>query len=304
MFNYEQSIWGKGTASLKWSDPASFRLGQALEAIEAGEAQKAGEAREALNVLEVGCGAGQFIRAIKKIHPELNCFGCDISRDAVEKAKGERDKVEYTICEAKKLPYVDSSMDAVLIFDVLEHVEDPVATVSEIKRVLKPNGILYAFVPCEGDCLSLWNWLRRLGVWGDLTRKYAGHVNYFSRKGLIELFVGQTTTPHIPTTPPNLPLPGGGGSEFEIVRIRYSEHLLGQLIGIAAFVMMDGAARKNKIAQINNESFFAGKKFGVLRKIVNSLVFLESTLLSRVPSPNVHVVVRRSQSSVKTNLKD
>ena len=45
------------------------------------------------------------------------------------------------------LPFADNSFDAVFSLSVLEHVKDPFAAAAEIKRVLKPGGILYAVVP-------------------------------------------------------------------------------------------------------------------------------------------------------------
>ncbi len=291
MFNYEQSIWGRGTASLRWSDPTSFRLREALESIKSLKSIKSkvgetsprpllceGEVALPVKILEIGCGAGQFIRAIKKLRPELVCYGCDISNEAITKAKFANDGVDYSLCEAKKLPYADGSVDAVLVFDVLEHAEDPNALIAEIRRVLKPGGSLYCFVPCEGDSLSLWNWLRRLGVGGDLTKKYAGHINYFSRQSLLNLFNGEF---------------------WQILRIHYSEHFLGQLLGIAAFFLMDRAAKKRGTHQLNNETYFSSGKQGTARQliksIVNGLVYLESSLLKRLPSPNAHIAVKKIQ---------
>jgi ubiquinone/menaquinone biosynthesis C-methylase UbiE len=266
-YNYEQSIWGRGVASLKWSSPTSFRLRQALLAIKDLPSQS--------SVLEIGCGAGQFIRAIQQQRSELKCYGCDISQEALRIAREDSaENIEYALNEGCTLPYADKSMNAVLIFDVLEHVDEVDLLVSEIRRVLKPGGILYAFVPCEGDWLSWWHWLDRIGLKHDLTKKHAGHINYFSRKELAQVFHKY---------------------DFEKKYTRYSEHVLGQAVGITSFTMMDRAVRKQGISQLNNESFFtAQNSSSLVQKIkssVNSLIFLESYLFSRIPSPNTHVVV-------------
>jgi hypothetical protein len=123
--------------------------------------------------------------------------------------------------------------------------------------------------------LSLWNLLRKFNIGTDLTRKYAGHINRFNRKELLRLVetVG-----------------------FSRKQVRYSEHVLGQLLGIAAFFSMDRFAKRHQVAQVNNEQFFydLGKKGGgilqIIKNIVNSLVTLESILFSRAPSPNVHLI--------------
>jgi SAM-dependent methyltransferase len=51
------------------------------------------------------------------------------------------------VADAHKIPLVDQSVDGVWIQAVLEHVLDPAGVVSEIHRVLKPNGIVFADTP-------------------------------------------------------------------------------------------------------------------------------------------------------------
>ena len=267
-FDYEKSVWGRGMASLSWKSPTSFRLRQALLAL-AGLPSGA-------KVLEIGCGAGQFIRAVKKIRPELECYGCDISKNALEAAKQANDGVVYDLSAPKKMPYANNFFDAALVFDVLEHVDDPDAMLVEINRVMKTGGVFYCFVPCEGDFLSLWHWLKKFikEKGHELTKQYAGHINYFSRRSLFALFKK---------------------NNFDFTRVRYSEHFLGQILGIMTFAAMDRAVRKKKLVQINNETYFAKAKSSpiikFLKNIVNTAVYLESIIFSRIPSPNVHLVV-------------
>jgi len=266
-FDYEKSIWGRGTASLDWKSPTSFRLHQALSAISG--------LKQGAKVLEVGCGAGQFIRAIKKNRPELDCYGSDISKTAIEAAEKERDGVLYSLSGEKNSPYENNFFDAVLIFDVLEHVADPDAMLVEVNRLLKINGVFYCFAPCEGDSLSLWHWIKKLARTGhELTKKYAGHINYFSRRSLIDLFKK---------------------NNFVLKKVCYSEHFLGQILGVIAFIAMDRAVKKKKIIQINNETYFAKEKQSsivkFLKNFVNTAVYLESVVFSGIPSPNVHLTV-------------
>lgn len=267
-FNYEQAVWGRGPARLRWSNPAAFRLRAAIRAIRSVPAGG--------RVLEVGCGAGQFIRAIKYIRPELDCAGCDISGEAIRAARAQGGGVAYDEVKNSRLPYSDDYFAAVLIFDVLEHVPDPGVLLHEVRRVLAPQGVLQAFVPCEGDATSLWHWLDRLGLKRDLTKKFAGHINYFSRQSLNSLFA-----PH----------------QWRLLSLRYSEHLIGQLLGVIIFALMARSARASSVPPPNNEAYCAawgnGRLVTVGKRIVNSLVYLESRLLCRVPSPNVHLTVQK-----------
>lgn len=267
-FNYEQSIWGVGQAELKWSSPAAFRLKQAFGALVGLSFGK---------ILEVGCGGGQFIRAVKHFRPELECHGSDISAEAIKAAKNKNDGVIYKL-NSSILPYPDNSFDAILIFDVLEHVAAYREFLAEIKRVLKPGGIFYCFVPCEGDWTSIWHGLRYFSAFKNLTEKYAGHVNHFSRKKWLDDFKE---------------------AGFIVAQKRYSEHFLGQLLGVAVFWLMAKRGQRAGGGQMNNEAFFAGLNqnpsavFSLFKKIINSLIYLESALFSRLPSPNLHVVLKK-----------
>jgi len=46
-----------------------------------------------------------------------------------------------------KMPFADNSLDAVICMAVLEHIENPILATSEIKRVLKPGGYAFLYVP-------------------------------------------------------------------------------------------------------------------------------------------------------------
>lgn len=261
-FNYEKSLWGERNATLKWSDPAAFRLKISLLAT-----------KNVKNILEVGCGAGQFIRALKFLNSKIECYGCDISKSAIDKARALNDGVNYTLSTNNVLPYEDEKFDSVFIYDVLEHVEEPLKIISEVKRVLKTGGVFYMFVPCEGDVLSFWYWLVKIGWGKGLTKKYAGHINHFTRAQIYSILKQ---------------------SEFTILKKRYSEHFFGQILGVLSFYLMDKYARKNNLNQINNESYFASyKRIGFFKKIVNILIYLESAFLCLIPSPNLHIIVKK-----------
>ncbi len=99
------------------------------------------------DVLDVGCGWGG-----KMIHyaenTQLNTIhGLDIPpydpevSEAFARSKG-LDNCFFTAAYAEDIPYEDNRFEVVIIDDVLEHVQDPVKTVSEVYRVLKPGGTL------------------------------------------------------------------------------------------------------------------------------------------------------------------
>jgi ubiquinone/menaquinone biosynthesis C-methylase UbiE len=272
IFDYNQSIWGKDTANLSPTHPTAFRLRQALINLR--------PLKSGARILEIGCGAGQFIKAIKQHLPSSECYGFDISETAIKLAQSRDSSVNYLSGSGARWPLADNFFDAVVIFDVLEHVESVEQTMLEIQRILKPGGLVYAFIPCEGDYLSLWHSLRFSKRFDRLTALYAGHINRHSRSKWEELIR------HF---------------GFKIMDKKYSEHVLGQIIGVLSFYLMDRNAKKRKLSQLNNEEYFDQlnqktkfkKVINFLRVLINSLIYLESVILQNFPSPNLHIVLKK-----------
>lgn len=94
-------------------------------------------------ILDVGCGTGANLELLANYG---EAFGVDVSEEALSfcRARG-LENVRHG--EAEKLPYEDASFDLVTGLDVVEHLDDDVAGLSEMHRVLKPGGRALLFVP-------------------------------------------------------------------------------------------------------------------------------------------------------------
>jgi SAM-dependent methyltransferase len=94
-------------------------------------------------ILDVGCGTGANIQMLSKFGL---AEGVDVSHEALEfcRARGVA-KVKQGVAEA--LPYEDASFDLVTGLDVVEHLDDDVAGLKEMRRVLRPGGRALVFVP-------------------------------------------------------------------------------------------------------------------------------------------------------------
>jgi glycosyltransferase involved in cell wall biosynthesis/SAM-dependent methyltransferase len=102
-------------------------------------------------VLDVGCNQGmhtifasQFVESV---------IGMDVDKQAVYVAdfnsKWERRRnVRFLLADAQRtLPFRDSVFDAVIAFDIIEHLENRKEFLDQIKRVLKPDGVLLLSAP-------------------------------------------------------------------------------------------------------------------------------------------------------------
>jgi len=108
-----------------------------------------------LYCLDAGCGSGYGTYYLadsgaKKI------VGIDNFDKAINYAKKyyKRENLEYTVMDVRNLEFRDNIFDALISFDVLEHLKemDQEKFLSEIKRVIRPNGIL--FIGCPNKKLS------------------------------------------------------------------------------------------------------------------------------------------------------
>lgn len=104
------------------------------------------------DILDVGCGDGGFVVALKNYSYSSSVKGCDLSADNVEMAqlRGEKYGIDpgvFTACDDVKLPFPDNSFDVVVMFDVLEHVSHISEVLSEVSRVLRSGGCFFSSTP-------------------------------------------------------------------------------------------------------------------------------------------------------------
>lgn len=101
-------------------------------------------------LLDFGCGNGAntvlFAGDVDSI------VGIDVEPERVDEAIAEAEKmgltnVSYLRYDGGRLPFEDASFDHVISFEVLEHTRDDAEAVAEIRRVLKPGGVLTMSVP-------------------------------------------------------------------------------------------------------------------------------------------------------------
>ena len=101
-------------------------------------------------VLDVGCGPGYGVCRIAPSCAEV--LGADIDPEAIAYAQSHfaLENTSYRVvkpAETEPLPFESRSFDAVISFQVIEHVYDMRAYLSEIRRVLKPGGAFVCATP-------------------------------------------------------------------------------------------------------------------------------------------------------------
>jgi SAM-dependent methyltransferase len=94
-------------------------------------------------ILDVGCGTGANLLMLSEYG---DAEGVDISEAALAFCR-ERGLEKVKLGTGEKLPYDDGTFDLVTAFDVVEHMDDDLAGLSEMRRVLRPGGRVLLFVP-------------------------------------------------------------------------------------------------------------------------------------------------------------
>ena len=94
-------------------------------------------------ILDVGCGTGANLVMLSRFG---DAEGVDISHDALAFCR-ERGLENVRHGAAEELPYEDGTFDLVTALDVVEHLDDDLAGLRELRRVLRPGGRVLLFVP-------------------------------------------------------------------------------------------------------------------------------------------------------------
>lgn len=124
-------------------------------------------------VLDIGCATGEYIRRLKD--HGFDCIGVDANPDYAKEANSKGN--EAHCMNAKHLEFPDKSFDTALLFEVLEHIDDPSDVLEEAKRVSRKN-LLITVPNCRGfDKLS------PMGLtFEHMLEK--DHVNFFTKNDL------------------------------------------------------------------------------------------------------------------------
>jgi SAM-dependent methyltransferase len=126
----------------------------------------------ASRVLDLGCGTGNMVEAL--MERGYRAVGLDLRPEGLSATRRTRAGSDLLRADAVRLPLARDAFDAVLILDLLEHVDDRVL-MEEVRRVLRPGGVVLATVPAIP-----WLWSYRDAA--------AGHCRRYTRRRLARLF--------------------------------------------------------------------------------------------------------------------
>ncbi len=140
------------------------------------------EARPGERVLDLGCGAGRFVAALRDAGAEP--VGVEIAGAALERARAVAPGADLRLLEPDgSIPLEHGSVDLVWCSEVLEHVADGAHLLQEARRVLRPGGRVLVTVPYHGRVKAVAIALARFDAHFD---PQGQHLRFFTRATLGE----------------------------------------------------------------------------------------------------------------------
>jgi 2-polyprenyl-3-methyl-5-hydroxy-6-metoxy-1,4-benzoquinol methylase len=101
------------------------------------------------SILEIGCGKGLLLDAIKRCGKETSAFEPDANAKKILIKHGHQVYERLEDCASE-------SYDLVAMFQVFEHIEQPQKLIQEIKRILRPGGIFIGETPNSASSFAKW----------------------------------------------------------------------------------------------------------------------------------------------------
>ncbi|GAA2524593.1 methyltransferase domain-containing protein [Rarobacter incanus] len=101
-----------------------------------------------MSLLDVGCGPGTLTVDLARIVSPGRVVGVDAAQAVLEAAREHAARedvpVDFEAANVYELPFADAQFDVVHVHQLLQHLSDPVAAIRELRRVVKPGGIVAA----------------------------------------------------------------------------------------------------------------------------------------------------------------
>jgi 2-polyprenyl-3-methyl-5-hydroxy-6-metoxy-1,4-benzoquinol methylase len=170
---YHECLWETMPADLEPQD-YSARLTFLLAHVHAGE-----------RVLDVGCAEGRFTAALADAGSLA--VGIEVAEEPLRRARSRRPDLDLRVVSPDGAwGLADSSFDAVWAGEVIEHVADTAGWLSEVRRVLRPGGLLLLSTPAHGP-LSLLHLALSPRAFAVHFDPRSDHLRFYSRATLAEL---------------------------------------------------------------------------------------------------------------------
>lgn len=160
-------LWRCAGCSFEFFDPALAGNSLFYQCLESGEYYtpdrpefrrtiRFAACKRLTNVLDVGCGAGSFLNLARSAG--LQTFGLELNPTAAEKARAKGHVIFDRLLHELTADACPDGFDLITLFQVLEHVPDPVDILKQASARLKPGGYISVAVPFKSGIYRFMPW--------------------------------------------------------------------------------------------------------------------------------------------------
>jgi SAM-dependent methyltransferase len=150
-------------------------------------------------ILDIPCGRGFYLNMIRYVS-DCRLVGAELDFPVIRKAQHtvrNLPDIDLHNVNIYQLPYPDDTFDAVILSEILEHIDDDVLGLREVYRVLKPGGVVAITVP-NADYPFWWDPINRTLEFlfkrhisqGMFAGIWANHVRLYRREQLRDAVTG------------------------------------------------------------------------------------------------------------------
>lgn len=156
----------------------------------------------ARRILEIGCGVGEFARAVRAANPDTEYWGVELFAEAADAASALLDAVIVGDIETTEVmarldrARGDRLFDVLIFGDVLEHLNDPWRILAELRTRVSPGGVCVACVPNVSNWRLIKEQLSGRWTYTDAGLLDRTHLRFFTRDSAVTMLrdAGWTVT--------------------------------------------------------------------------------------------------------------
>jgi SAM-dependent methyltransferase len=108
-------------------------------------------------ILEIGCSSGFFLKDATRAFPNAIFVGADIVKRPLYRLAAQLPNVPLLRFDLSSCPLPECSFDAIVMLNVLEHIEDDTSALRKVRELLKPGGLLILEVPAGPRLMDIYD---------------------------------------------------------------------------------------------------------------------------------------------------